>query len=488
MKNPIIFFLSIICILVSIVSCDAQITPDKPEIEPITIYSENPFYWEYNGEPILLVGGSREDNLFNHPDGLEEHLELLMENGGNYIRNTMSSRNPGNPWAFKQLENGLYDLDQWNEEYWQRFENLVSMSAERDIIIQVEIWDPWDYYRSEAALGHGAENVGWESNPFNPELNINYTPEETGLATEIDVYPAGTPSDHLFFHTVPELQDIPEVRRYQERFVEKILSITLRHPNVIYCMNNETGEHPEWGQYWAQFIRVTAEEQEKNVYLADMRYSINLQTEDHRQLLHDWENFDFFEVSQNNNNVNDQVHYDRLMEIREQIVDQPKPLNNIKIYGGTQPWTTSAEEGTRRFWRNVFAGSASVRFHREGPEPEYFGIGLNELAQTHIRSMKMFTDEFFVFSAEPANHLLSNRELNEAYALAEPGLQYAVYFTDVGDVDLDLSGESGEWTLTWLDIMASEWQGETVIQAGEILTLDVPDDGQWLALVVPADL
>jgi len=204
-------------------------------------------------------------------------------------------------------------------------------------------------------------------------------------------------------------------------------------------------------------------------------------------LLHDRENFDFFEVSQNNNNVNDQVHYDRLMEIREQIVDQPKPLNNIKIYGGTQPWTTSAEEGTRRFWRNVFAGSASVRFHREGPEPEYFGIGLNELAQTHIRSMKMFTDEFFVFSAEPANHLLSNRELNEAYALAEPGLQYAVYFTDGGDVDLDLSGESGEWTLTWLDIMASEWQGETVIQAGEILTLDVPDDGQWLALVVPND-
>ena len=263
----------------------------------------------------------------------------------------MGSRNPGNPWAFMKLENGLYDLDQWNDEYWKRFENLVSMCAERDIIIQAEIWDPWDYYRSEASLGHGSGNVGWESNPFNPALNVNYTPEETGLATEIHTWPAGSPSEHLFFHTPPELADIPVVRKYQERFVEKILSVTLDYPNILYCMNNETGEHPEWGVYWANFIRGIAEREGREVFLADMRYSTNLQTEDHRKLLHDRENFDFFEVSQNNNNVNDQLHYDRLIEIREQVVDNPKPLNNVKIYGGQPAWTTSAEEGTRRLWR-----------------------------------------------------------------------------------------------------------------------------------------
>lgn len=356
---------------------------------PIRISEINPFYWEYNGEPVLLVGGSKEDNLFNHPDGLEEHLELLKVNGGNYIRNTMSSRNPGNPWPFKRLDNGLYDLEQWDEEYWFRFENLVTMSAERDIIIQIEVWDPWDYFQSEKALGHG-DNVGWESNPYNPLLNINYSAEETGLATEITTYPAGTPSSHLFFHTIPELQDIPVVRRYQERFVEKMLSITLRHPNVIYCMNNETGEHPEWGQYWARFIREKARESGRDVFLADMRYSTNLQTEDHRRLLHDRENFDFFEVSQNNNNVNDQVHYDRLMEIRSLILEAPKPLNNVKIYGGEPAWTTSAEEGTRRFWRNVFGGAASVRFHREGPSRHYFGIGLSELAKYNGIGMAAF--------------------------------------------------------------------------------------------------
>ncbi len=450
----------------------------------IRIYQENPFYWEYKGQPVLLAGGSKEDNLFNHAEGLEEHLDLLRRCGGNYIRNTMSSRNPGNPWAFKKLENGLYDLDLWNDEYWQRFENLVSMTGERDIIIQVEIWDPWDYYRSEASLGHGSGNVGWESNPFNPALNINYTPEETGLATEIHTWPAGSPSEHLFFHTPPELADIPVVRKYQERFVEKILSVTLDYPNILYCMNNETGEHPEWGVYWANFIRGIAEREGREVFLADMRYSTNLQTEDHRKLLHDSENFDFFEVSQNNNNVNDQLHYDRLIEIREQIIDNPKPLNNVKIYGGEPAWTTSAEEGTRRFWRNVFAGSASVRFHREGPSDHYFGIGLSELAQTHIRSMRMFADEFHVFSSEPANHLLTDREPNEAFCLAEPGRQYAVYFPDGGEVTLDLAGADGVWVFRWLNIMSNEWLEGMSLEGGRRVSLKTPGIGQWVATAV----
>ena len=55
----------------------------------IQIYAENPRYWQYKGEPILLIGGSVEDNLFQIPN-LKEHLELLKSVGGNYVRSTMS--------------------------------------------------------------------------------------------------------------------------------------------------------------------------------------------------------------------------------------------------------------------------------------------------------------------------------------------------------------------------------------------------------------
>ena len=61
---------------------------DNNSIRPFT---ENPRYWQYKGNPVLLLGGSGDDNLFQYP-GLEEHLDLLQSVGGNYIRNTMSSR------------------------------------------------------------------------------------------------------------------------------------------------------------------------------------------------------------------------------------------------------------------------------------------------------------------------------------------------------------------------------------------------------------
>jgi hypothetical protein len=450
----------------------------------IRIYEENPFYWEYNGQPVLLLGGSREDNLFNHPKGLEEHLDLLRSVGGNYIRNTMSSRNPGNPWPHKKLENGLYDLEQWDDEYWDRFSNLLQLCLERDIIVQIEIWDPWDYFKTEAPLGYGPNNVGWESCPYNPILNINYTAEETGLAIDIGYHSMSRPSDHVFFHSVPELKDIPIVRHHQEAFVDKLLSITLDYPNVLYCMNNEIGEPPAWGRYWANHIREKAKETNREVFLADMRRNINFTSEEQSALLHDRKNYDYFEISQNNAN-NDQRHYDQIISIREQVIGQPKPLNNVKIYGGTiGSWTTSVEEGTRRFWRSVFGGCASVRFHRDGPSPMFFGAGLSEIAQTHIRSMRMLADEMDIFKCVPSNHLLDEREPNEAYCLAEEGRQYAIYFPDGGSILLDLTGADGNLGIRWLNIMDSKWQETQALEGNKTARINAPAKGHWAALVV----
>ena len=455
------------------------------EILPVRIYSENPFYWEYKGKPVLLLGGSGEDNLFNHPDGLAEHLDLLRAAGGNYIRNTMSSRNPGNPWAFKKPDNGLYDLEQWDDEYWNRLENLLELCLERDIIVQIEVWDPWDYFMTEAPLGFGPENVGWESCPFNPLLNINYTDNESGLATEIDYYSGSRPSDHLLFHTVPALEDMPLVRKYQEAFVDKLLSVSFRYPNVLYCMNNEIGEPAEWGEYWAMYIRKKAEEAGAEVYLADMRRNSNFDSDEQVRLLHDRTHYDFFEISQNTAN-NDQRHYDQIISIRDQVVELPKPLNNVKIYGGNiGSWTTSVEEGTKRFWRNIFGGLASSRFHREGPSYQFFGIGLSELAQVHILSMRKFTDDLNIFRCIPSNHLLGNRYPNEAYCLAEEGKQYAIYFPDGGEVLLDLSGAEGPFKLRWMNIMESSWLGDRFIEEEGIVEIVTPGPGQWAVLIVP---
>ena len=126
------------------------------------IWSENPFYWSRNGQPVLLLGGSDEDNLFNDPR-LWENLDTLQRCGGNYVRCTMSSRDEGNVWPYAKMRE-QYDLNQFNPEYWSRFKRFLKLAHERDIFVQIEFWATFDFYRGE-----------WLRNPFNPVLNINYT-------------------------------------------------------------------------------------------------------------------------------------------------------------------------------------------------------------------------------------------------------------------------------------------------------------------------
>ncbi|MCG9132970.1 hypothetical protein J5I95_14930 [Candidatus Poribacteria bacterium] len=144
-------------------------TEAKEDIEmeknKIQIYKDNPRYWQYKGEPILLIGGSVDDNLFQIPN-LKEHLELLKSVGGNYVRSTMGWTETVDVPPSKKVGD-LYDLNQWNDEFWTRFRNFIRWTYEMDIIVQIEVWATFNYYRDY-----------WEVNPFNPKI-IAITPQRS---------------------------------------------------------------------------------------------------------------------------------------------------------------------------------------------------------------------------------------------------------------------------------------------------------------------
>jgi len=193
---------------------------DDGRIKP---YVKNPRYWQYKGKPILLVGGSKTDHIFLLDD-LKEHLDEIAAVGGNYVRCTMSQREGPELKPHKRRPDGKFDLDQWNEDYWRRFANCLKWCAERDIIIQIEVWDRFDYSRDH-----------WETSPWNPANNVNYTFDQTGFARH---YP-NHPSRDLqpFFHTIPGMprynRKLDRVRKYQEAFVAKMLSYSLDYGNVL---------------------------------------------------------------------------------------------------------------------------------------------------------------------------------------------------------------------------------------------------------------
>jgi len=92
----------------------------------------------------MLLGGSQTDHIFLH-EGLLEHLDEMHAVGANYVRNTMSQREEQDLKPHKLLDDGTFDLNQWNEEYWTRFQNMLKWTAERDIFVQIEVWDRFDF-------------------------------------------------------------------------------------------------------------------------------------------------------------------------------------------------------------------------------------------------------------------------------------------------------------------------------------------------------
>ena len=109
------------------VSSTAVAADRADRIQP---WSRDARYWQYKGQPVLLLGGSKDDSLFQIPD-LEAALDEMAAVGANYIRNTMSDRQDKGfeLYPFKRLADGKYDLDQWNEEYWTRFENMLRWTS-----------------------------------------------------------------------------------------------------------------------------------------------------------------------------------------------------------------------------------------------------------------------------------------------------------------------------------------------------------------------
>jgi len=432
----------------------------------IDISRDHPTYWEYDGEPILLLGGSVEDNLFQIAD-LQGQLETLHAVGGNYVRCTMSSRDEGDVWPFEKVGD-LYDLNRPSKEYWSRFATFLSLTYDLDIIVQIELWATFDFYR---------EN--WQRNPFNPTNNVNYDAADSGLPTVVDSHPVKC--ENPFFWSVPAEQNNAVVLRYQQQFIDALLSHALPYPHILYCMDNETSVTPCWGAYWAEYVKAKAAEKQLLVHTTEMWDMHDLSHEMHTATFDHPETYSFVDVSQNNHQVG-QTHWDNAQSTRARIIDPVRPMNNVKIYGADSGRFGNTTDGIERFWRNVFGKMASARFHRPPA-----GIGLSPAAQANIKSMRMLTDAMDLFACDPHNDLLPDRQANQAYCLANPSREAAVFFTGPSQIVLDTSRIPGDMSVRWLDIENSRWLDAEAVAAADRLTLKCPLSGRQAVLVQRVD-
>ena len=249
-----------------------------------------------------MLGASGNDNLFQSPN-LETHLDSLIAAGGNYVRNTMSDRDAGDVRAYERMSDGRYDLNRWNPEYWERFERLLRYTRKRDVIVQIEIWDRFDHSQRF-----------WDSDPYNPKNNVNYTSAKSGLAESYPFHPGL--NRQPFFFSVPALDDNAVLLAYQQAFVRKLLDISLKYPHVLYCIDNETSGREEWSAYWAAFIREAAGD--RTVCLTEMWDDWNMRSAMHKQTLDYPARYDFVDISQNAHAQGD-ANWDGILYVREYV-------------------------------------------------------------------------------------------------------------------------------------------------------------------------
>ena len=460
-------------VLASLFTLLAAAPDSAADASPIQPWAGNPWYWSYHGEPVLLLGGSDDDNLFQWPEAeLVAQLDRLADAGGNVIRNTMSDRKDKGfeVYPFAQGPDGKYDLNTWNEEYWARFERMLRETAKRRIVVQIEVWDRFDYTDSG-----GSDR--WQIHPYNPKNNVNYTYEDSGFAERYPDHP-GT-NRQPFFFTTPGQRNNTVVLPYQQRFVEKMLEHTLPYDHVLYCMDNETNGEVAWGSYWARFIKDRAAKAGKKVCVTEMWDDWNLASAMHTRTFDHPELYDFVDVSQNNHNKG-QEHWDNFLHVRAYLSKLPRPMNTTKTYGANgNKFGHTDQDGIERFWRHLLAGAASMRFHR--PDS---GLGLSDKAVSAIRAARKLESLIPLWPINAANELLAGREPNEAYLAANPGAAYALYFPAGGAVAVDLSDAHGPMVIHWINIDTGEWGATEDITGGQKVPIAAPDEGNWAAVIV----
>ena len=452
-------------------------------------FDENRSYWQYQEKPLYLLGGNRVVNPFQMDQKAQlAFLDELKSSGGNYFRNVMSDREPGNIKAFKRLDNGKYDLTLWNEEYWDGLKNLLKWSFEQDIIVNLTFWDRFDHYDQ---IGHRdtSRAVLWINSPWNPVNNINYTIEESGLESTYAAHPIT--GMNPFHQSVPLMKDLHTLLHFQKKFVERILEISLEYGNVIYNMSNEHQlDLMDWDSYWAGFARDYASARGFEIETTAMFDHVIDQdgewvhVQGFEPVIKRNDLYTFIEGSKVGSQwtAPGEAQYNAAIElINETCEVEKRPVNAVKVR--TQNIVYNPQE---RLWRLLLAGFAGLSHHRdyvEGLTPDGWPIGglaLTEMAKTNIRSMRIFTDLIIPWESVPRQDLLSERDDDEAYLMAKEGSLYGLYFPKgTGSVGLDLRNYPEQFKIQWIDIGKGEVVSGSEIDGGHVISIETPYDTEY---------
>jgi hypothetical protein len=142
-----------------------------------------------------------------------------------------------------------------------------------------------------------------------------------------------------------------------------MLSYSLKHDHVLYCMDNETNGEEEWGRYWAKYIKdKRAKKPGRAVYVTEMWDDWDLKAERHRRRS-TIPSCTTSSTSRRTTTTRAKALGERAVGA-EYLAAAAAHQHGEDLRRRRQQVRTHGSGRHRAFWRHMFAGFASARFHR----------------------------------------------------------------------------------------------------------------------------
>jgi len=215
--------LRISCLVTLITLCIE--TPRLQGQEPISLHPDNPHYFLFRDEPLVLISSSEHYGMvYNQELDQERYLNTLKDYGLNFtkiftglyrlpkenfwgISETTFIPNEGQMlWPYLE-EKGKFNLEAFNPAYFRRLHEFLSLAGERGIIVEITLFT--SYYRQEF----------WESSPFYFRNN------SSGM-------------DSVYYKRANTLYDTV-LLEYEKEFIRKIVREVNPYDHVIFEIQNE---------------------------------------------------------------------------------------------------------------------------------------------------------------------------------------------------------------------------------------------------------
>jgi hypothetical protein len=226
-----------------------------PAAEPIRLHPVNPRYFLFRGRPtVLITSGEHYGAVLNLDFDYKRYLRTLAADRLNLTRTFTGSYREGPksfgisyntlapkperyiaPWPRTETPGALdglgkFDLQRWNEAYFERLKEFIREAGARGIVVELTLFCP--FYRDEM----------WNISPLNARNNVN----GVGNVARAEVY---------------NLKDTA-LQSVQDALVRKIVAELRDFDNVMYEICNEPYSFDMVTADWERHIAAVISEAE----------------------------------------------------------------------------------------------------------------------------------------------------------------------------------------------------------------------------------